>query len=274
MQKGFASFIVIILILVAGIGIAGYTILIQKTTNKELEQLTPSISPSQTNTPSISPENLTTSTPIPQPTHKMLDLYTAPRFVEPGYIKPVEVTVSDICYDKNGIFICKSLGEVNLTPSVKVKIEPVYTATKKTLDTIDEVMIEFYENGQKLSIPPYKSYWQADANWFLLEVSYLDRDNIYIDDGSGHETGFTSYYYDGTKWNELDPWEWIENDFPDIHHPVFSLVVSSKYLKVVEENYCCDTIYSSDDPNRVMYRQVYTLDRITKKIIKKEQTPR
>lgn len=272
MQKGFSSVLILVfIVLILGVGSIGYYAFINK--NQPNQKVT-----IQNKENSLVP----TSSPTPLASTKR-KLYTAYEFLEPGYIKPVEIRISDDCYKQvsdpsfgNGTkFVCTSLGEFVLNANIKLKIQPVYTADKSKLENVEQIDIEFYENGQKLPIKKYRTDWGgAYVNYLNLKVSYLDKNNIYIDDSSGHETGIGNYHWDGSKWNELKAWDWIKHDFPDDYTPNFSLLVSEKYIKVIEENYCCDVIYDDNNPDRVQYRQIYTLDRETEEIIKKEKTPR
>jgi len=194
-----------------------------------------------------------------------------------SYITPVSITINDSCLEGENIgetiklsAICDQLGEARISSSIKAILRPEYQT--KILSNNDygyNVYLEFYENGNKLNIPPYYFPSFADANtaWFKLNISYLDKDNIYISDKGGHEGYPPHYFFNGTEWSKFLPWDLIKNDFPDTIEPPFSVEVSPKHLKITEERYCCDLVYSNT-PDREAKRLVFILDRFSKKSLK------
>lgn len=171
---------------------------------------------------------------------------------------------------------CNQVGEVGLSVSVRAVLksrhqEKILTGTDYEFD----VYLEFYENSTKLNVPPYylPSFADANARWFGLNISYLDKNNIYISDSGGHE-GYPSHYlFNGTSWSKFSPWDLVKNVFPDTLQPPFSVLVSQKYIKITEERYCCDQTYS-DTPDRKANRMVFVLDRASKKIVETSKIAR
>lgn len=180
------------------------------------------------------------------------------------YIKPVAIKIKDSCikYPAEGktTAICENLGEANINPLIKTVI--------KAKEGNYEVYLEFYKNGTKLDIPIYyfPSFIDSNIDWFVLYIYFIDENNIYISDGGGFEGYPSHYFFNGEIWEKLNLWLLINNDFPDDLQPPFSISVSPEYLKITEENYCCDIVYTNTE-ERENYRMVYTLNRFSKEIV-------
>lgn len=200
------------------------------------------------------------------------------------YVQPKPIAIDEGCLKSQYIegtgqkisVTCNQVGEVALSSSVKAVLrsrhqEKILTGTDYEFD----VYLEFYENSTKLNVPPYyfPSFADANAGWFGLNISYLDKNNIYISDSGGHE-GYPSHYlFSETSWSKFSPWDLVKNVFPDTIQPPFSVLVSQKYIRITEERYCCDQVYN-DTPERKANRMVFILDRVSKKILETSRISR
>lgn len=165
--------------------------------------------------------------------------------------------------------ICTNLGEVMLNSTDKAVLKSKHQEkTLKENDNEFDVYLEFYDDQTKLNIPRYyfPSFADANSSWFKLEISYVNSEIIYVSDSGGHE-GYPSHFvFDNKKWSKFIPWEFVKAVFPDNIQPPFSLLASEHRLKITEENYCCDQVYS-DKSKRIAFRMVYILDRRSGRII-------
>lgn len=199
------------------------------------------------------------------------------------YVQPKPIAIDEGCLKSQFIkgpgqkisVTCNQVGKVDLSSSVKAVLRSRHQ--EKILRGTDyefDVYLEFYENSTKLNVPPYYfPSFAADVQFFGLNISYLDKNNIYISDSGGHE-GYPSHYlFSGTSWSKFSPWDLVKNVFPDTIHPPFSVLVSQKYIKITEERYCCDQVYSNT-PEREANRMVFILDRVSKKILETSRISR
>lgn len=200
-----------------------------------------------------------------------------------GFITPATLKLDSNCFQFSGpsekreiTVTCKSLGSAKLSPVTSVLIKPrLYQKTLTAQDDVFDAYLEFYQKGEKLPVPRqyFNTYAVENTDWFLIDVSYLNINNIYLTDRSGHESDPLNYIYANKKWRAFDPWKIVQKDFPDIQQPPFSVQISQRYLKVIEENSCCNQSYTAD-PDRQNYRMIYLLDRGTKKIVQAEKVLR
>jgi len=209
---------------------------------------------------------------------------STPKEISDEYVQPKSIVIDEGCLksqytEGTGQKIsvtCNQVGEVALSSSVEAVLESKHQ--EKILTGTDyefDVYLEFYENNIKLNVPPhyFPSFVDANAGWFGLNISYLDKNNIYISDSGGHEGYPSHYFFNGTSWAKFSPWDLVKNVLPDTIQPPFSILISQKYIKITEERYCCDQVYS-DTPDRKANRMVFVLERVSKKIIETSKIPR
>ncbi len=201
------------------------------------------------------------------------------------YIKPKLIKINTECFKFEYIenigrkvsIVCDNVGEIMLSSSRKAILKA--KENEKVLSEQDpkfDLYLEFYENNIKLNIPPYffSSFADANLSWFNLYISYLDKNNIYISNAGWHEAYQSHYFFDGKKWNKFSPWDLIKEVFPDNIQPPFSILISKNYIKIIEENYCCDTVYDYNNPKRKKFREIFIIDREKFNILKREQIER
>lgn len=144
-----------------------------------------------------------------------------------------------------------------------------------------ELSISFPSN--KESSHTVMSNLDANPEWFNYLFIPVSATEFYISDGGGHE-GIPQFKYFNKKsalnFNEAVK-EKLAGKFeagylPDKGYvfPPFSIAVSDSYIRFEEQNYCCDTLYNSEDEERSEYRKVFILDKETLEIISEDKTER
>lgn len=124
----------------------------------------------------------------------------------------------------------------------------------------------------------YKTLTFADANsdWFRFSFVALGPDELYFEDDSGHEGIPNHYLVKGIRLINLSEMlhGLLADEFPHESWQQFGITFYPSYMRVEEENYCCDILYNSSDPERTANRKVFYIDRKTYQILKKETVPR
>ena len=121
------------------------------------------------------------------------------------------------------------------------------------------------------------SYLTENPAWFQYSFIVMSPDEFYVFDGGGHE-GIPGYkYFSGGRWINLNTLlqEKLQDQFQeDYAFPQLAIHVSPSYLRVEEQNYCCDTLYDVHNDERVKYRKVFILDRETYEILQEDKVLR
>lgn len=124
----------------------------------------------------------------------------------------------------------------------------------------------------------YQTYTFEDVNslWFNFSFVALGTDEIYFKDSSGHE-GIPQHYI-AKGHNLINLGELIKgiliDKFPKERFPQIGLTFYPSFIRVEEENYCCDTLYDTSNPEREKYRKVFFLDRKTFSVLKEDKMAR
>ena len=175
-----------------------------------------------------------------------------------SWIEPVTLYYDPACWVESGK--CPDLGQAQMgTGNDTVRARLFVIPRDRT-----NVEVRFYMGEKEWVIPRFKtpSFIDSNPDWFSLKIWYKSGSAVYIATSGGHE-GYPEYYvtYLGAnqpKWDKLDIWSLVKDVFPDTTQPPFSLEVGPQYIRVTEENYCCDTVHK-DSPERNANRMVYVL---------------
>lgn len=177
---------------------------------------------------------------------------------EDTWIEPVSLSYDSACLIESAN--CSDLGQTQIGiggGSVRARIFPILNDRKN-------VEVRFYMGEEEWVIPRFTtaSFLDENSSWFGLKIWYNSGSSLYIATSGGHE-GYPEYSVahlgaNQTKWEKFDPWSYLKKQFPDTMQPPFSLEVGSQYIRLTEENYCCDTVHS-DTPERNANRMVYIL---------------
>lgn len=100
---------------------------------------------------------------------------------------------------------------------------------------------------------------------------------IYVIDNTGFEAfPQHKYIHSGlsVNFNDVLTWKLQSAFLADGMFPPYALTVYPSYLKVEEQNYCCDIVYNSEVAGRKEYRKVFYLDRTTLNVIKEDKVAR
>lgn len=84
------------------------------------------------------------------------------------------------------------------------------------------------------------------------------------------------YFHSGLQMdlNEVMTWKLQSAFLADGMFPPLELTVYPSYIKVEEQNYCCDTVYNPEVPGRDKYKKVFYLDRTTLNMLKEDKVAR
>lgn len=178
--------------------------------------------------------------------------------IEETWIEPISLYYDATCLIKTAN--CSDLGQAQIGISdqtVRARIFPIPNDS-------ENVEIRFYVGEEEWVIPRFKtaSFIEANSSWFGLKLWYNSGSSVYIATSGGHE-GYPEYFVSHLgmtqpKWEKFEPWSYIKEIFPDTTQPPFSVEVGSQYIRLTEENYCCDTVHS-DTPERNANRMMYVL---------------
>jgi hypothetical protein len=202
-------------------------------------------------------KNITPSTISTQNTNKPF-LSSYPK-IEDTWITPVSLSYDRACLIKASH--CSDLGQAQIGgDGVRARIFP-------KSDDREKVEIRFYTGEEEwVAIPRFTtaSFLEVNEDWFSLKI-WLNNSSVYIATSGGHE-GYPEYFvsYLGAThptWEKFEPWNYVKGKFPDIIQPPFSLEVGSQYIRLTEEDYCCDTVHSNT-PERNANRWVYVLQQV------------
>ncbi len=100
---------------------------------------------------------------------------------------------------------------------------------------------------------------------------------VYVTDDSGFESiSQHKYFHSGLQMdlNNVLTWKLQSSFLADGMFPPYKLTIYPSYLKVEEQNYCCDIVYNPEIADRRDYRKVFYLDRTTLNILKEEKVAR
>lgn len=124
----------------------------------------------------------------------------------------------------------------------------------------------------------YQTYTFEDVNssWFNFSFVGLSTNELYLKDSSGHEGIPQHYIAQGTQLINLGELlkGVLADKFPNERFPQINLTFYPSSIRIEEENYCCDTLYDSSNPEREQYRKVFFVDRKTYNILKEEKVKR
>ena len=179
--------------------------------------------------------------------------------------EPVRLVFDEGCFDRDADGAvtrtipdgCEDWGHVLLENDIVARLFPG--------DTTDTVSVQFYDGGQLWADPLIlESHIGTNSEWFAIDIVGVYGSWIFISDLSGHESYPVHIAYTGANgWQAMNVWDWVKDVFPDDHErlPPFSvrwIEGGSKagLFLLTEENYCCDSVYSSD---REAYRMQYVL---------------
>lgn len=192
-----------------------------------------------------------------EPTSSVSSISSYPK-TEDTWIEPVSLSYDLACLITSAN--CSDLGQAQIgmiDSTVRARIFPIPNDR-------ENIEIRFYMGEEEWVIPRFKtaSFLDANSSWFGLKIWYISGNSVYIATSGGHE-GYPEYYVahlgaTQTKWEKFEPWSYVKEQFPDTVQPPFSLEVGSQYIRLTEENYCCDTAHS-DTPERNANHMVYVL---------------
>ena len=124
----------------------------------------------------------------------------------------------------------------------------------------------------------YQTYIFEDVNssWFNFSFVGLGTNELYFKDSSGHEGIPQHYIAKGTHLINLGELlkGLLADKFLNEIFPQINLTFYPSFIRVEEENYCCDTLYDSNNSEREQYRKVFFVDRKTYNIFKEDKVPR
>ncbi len=102
-------------------------------------------------------------------------------------------------------------------------------------------------------------------------------EEVYVTDSTGFESvSQHKYFHSGLEmdFNNVLTWKLQPAFLADGMFPPYALTVYPSYLKVEEQNYCCDLVYRPEVPGRKEFRKVFYLDRATLNILKEDKVAR
>jgi len=115
-----------------------------------------------------------------------------------------------------------------------------------------------------------------EPEWFQFSFVALGTNEIYIEDSSGHESMPRHFIVKNKTLVNLG--ELIKgiliDKFPKETFPQIGVTFYPSFIRIEEENYCCDTTYDATNPEREKYRKVFFLDRKTYNILKEDKVER
>lgn len=102
-------------------------------------------------------------------------------------------------------------------------------------------------------------------------------EEVYVTDNTGFESvSQHKYFHSGLEmdFNNVLTWKLQSAFLADGMFPPYALTVYPSYLKVEEQNYCCDLVYRPEVPGRKEFRKVFYLDRTTLNTLKEDKVAR
>lgn len=178
------------------------------------------------------------------------------------WVQPIRLVIDQACLsrDSNGLVIglpssCSDWGHVEMPSGLPIQLLP----HDKDVSTVD-VVFGGARPGEILTLP---SYVNENPEWFSINISGTGTNGgLLIEDNGGHESYPTFYVLNAGAWQSVDFWEILKSQFPDTIKPPFS-VESYEYtgnrLLVTEQNYCCDSAYTTSSTERSNYRMQYII---------------
>jgi hypothetical protein len=194
--------------------------------------------------------------------------------VRADFVNSVSLSLKTQCLMGSGPSLslkakCPALADAELPGGYFVQLIP------ESKTKLGRAFLRFFDSKERnLRIPQYffETSVTDNPDWFSLSVHFVSPQAIYVQTSS-HESYPSYFFFDGKQWQKFAPWDLVKSFFPDTRQPPFSLAVSEKYLKLTEENYCCDRVYT-DSSDRRANRMVYILDRATNAVVKTMKIPR
>jgi hypothetical protein len=196
-----------------------------------------------------------------------------------SFVEPVVLNINQDCLNnaKNIISIssdCPNLGEKLLTDDVVATIDTQSRSLPKNKDF--DIILTIENKNSSAPIPPYAfpSFLTIDPDAFMIHISYLSDDEVYVRYAKEPQ-GYPQYmHYDGKEWKEFVPWDLVKDDFPDEIEPPLSVRMSEEYVEITEENYCCGSRYAAYDSDRFNYREQMILSKEDYSIVEVKQVDR
>lgn len=144
-----------------------------------------------------------------------------------------------------------------------------------------DMQISFPEN--KGSNHTVMSNLDANPEWFHYTFIPVSATEFYTSDEGGFESIPQFKYFNKNtvlNFNEAVK-EKLASKFevgylPNRGYifPPFSIAVSDSYIRFEEQNYCCDTLYNSEEEERSKYRKVFILDKETLEVLSEDKVKR
>lgn len=140
-----------------------------------------------------------------------------------------------------------------------------------------EFMVNYEYDYPQLSVRVNDEYMTTHdvpngyvGEFFAYTFIFPNTEEFYAFDGGGHEGIATHHYFNGqylTDYNEGMKAILGDEFKTDWYFPPFSIYVTDSYLKVIEERYCCDTTFDTEDEDRMKYKKFFLFDRENMEII-------